>query len=134
MHVPQVDRNEGDLTQQCEHRILLCLIGCACFDREGAQFRYTQPLLLATRFRFSRRYKSRTRRPNIHRKPTTLVKRKPSANPSACLPAAPEKRPATRTLGASRKRAPLRQSRCLSCSESLASPKQAQLRSAPRTS
>src|SRR5260370_24447639 len=102
MGVPQVERDEWKLTQQCKHRILLCLILCACFDREGAQFRYTPPLLLATRanllFRFSRRYTSRTRRPNIHRNPTTLVKRKPSASPSACLPAAPHTRPPTRTL------------------------------------
>ena len=79
----------------------------------------------------SRMYVSMTLMPNTQRRPTRLIKRKPSAKPSACLPAHSEKRPATRTLGFSRKIAPLRQSRCLSCSESLASPKQAQLRSAP---
>ena len=81
----------------------------------------------------SRMCVSMTLMPNTQRRPTTLIKRKPSAKPSACLPARSEKRPATRTLGFSRKRAPLRHSRCLSCSASLASPKQAQLRSAPRT-
>src|SRR6266566_3786659 len=68
--------------------------------------------------------------PTPIKKPTTLMKGRPSANPRAYLPAFSEKRSATITSVFSLKIAPLRRRWLLVRSKVLAPPREAQLRSA----
>src|SRR5215469_5834563 len=65
------------------------------------------------------------------RKPTTVMERRPSENPSAYLPTSLEDCTTTFTWGESLKMAPLKRSWSLVYPEILASPREAQLRLAP---